>query len=402
MSQQPVTLGISTTMPSKELPLGKYVVLKRRADDTGRAYFQVPARLRPKGWAATVPLCRDLTLAPTVARLDPLHAAQIALAGADLYQRLERARTGVDVRPPKRSLQTAIDAWQRSSAWRDLSDKTVEGYGYSIAKIQQWSDACGHPDPSTVTRAGIEKFLAKYNDRPTTKRQTLKALRLVMEQVVALGWRTDNPARGIRVKVPKTKAVIWEQADVDLYVAVARSQGMDSIALIILLEWEIGQRLTDVRQFRPGMEYDASRGLFSFRQSKTDAPVDIEISATLRDLLAVAGDGHLFLFRNERTSKAYTENRLSKTFAWVRKAVVDGDEKTDRKPGRALVLRQLRHSCVVQLARAGCTVPEIASITGHSISSVGRILSVYLPRDSEVARNAQVKRGIVAAREIGT
>ena len=60
-----------------------------------------------------------------------------------------------------------------------------------------------------------------------------------------------------------------------------------------------------------------------------------------------------------------------------------------------LVLRQLRHSCVVQLARAGCTVPEIAAITGHSISSVGRILSVYLPRDSTVARNAQVKRGIV-------
>lgn len=341
-----------------------------------------------------MPLCRDLALAPTVDALEPLHRAALALAADEAYTRLTRARTGVDVRPPKRSLQTAIDAWQRSSAWADLSDKTIEGYGYSIAKIQLWSEACGHPDPSTLTRAAIEKFLAKFNDRPTTKRQTLKALRLVMEQVVALGWRTDNPARGIRVKVPATKAVIWEQADVDLYVEVARSQGMDSIALIILLEWEIGQRLTDVRQFRPGMEYDSERGVFSFRQSKTDAPVDIEISETLRVLLATAGDGHLFLFRNERTKKAYTENRLSKTFAWVRKAVVG-------RGGRGLVLRQLRHSCVVQLARAGCTVPEIASITGHSISSVGRILSAYLPRDSEVARNAQVKRGIVAAREVG-
>lgn len=66
-----------------------------------------------------------------------------------------------------------------------------------------------------------------------------------------------------------------------------------------------------------------------------------------------------------------------------------------KRGGRRLVLRQLRHSCIVQLARAGCTVPEIASITGHSIASVGRILSVYLPRDSTVARNAQMKRGIV-------
>jgi integrase len=226
--------------------------------------------------------------------------------------------------------------------------------------------------------------------RPTAKRQTLAALRLVLEQAVDKGWRTDNPARGIRVKVPKTRATIWEQKDVDLYVRAARDTGIPSIALIILLEWEIGQRLTDVRAFRPGAEYDAALGVFSFRQSKTDEAVCIEVSAGLRELLAKAGDGQLFLFRNDRTGKAYTENRLSKTFGWVRKAAV-------KAGGRPLILRQLRHSCIVQLARAGCTVPEIAAITGHTLGSVNSILSVYLPRDSAVARAAQVKRGIVSA-----
>lgn len=110
----------------------------------------------------------------------------------------------------------------------------------------------------------------------------------------------------------------------------------------------------------------------------------------MRALLATAGEGQLFLFRNERTGKAYTENRLSQSFKWLRVAAV-------KAGGRALVLRQLRHSCVVQLARAGCTVPEIASITGHAVGSVHSILSTYLPRDATVARNAQVKRGIVAA-----
>lgn len=62
---------------------------------------------------------------------------------------------------------------------------------------------------------------------------------------------------------------------------------------------------------------------------------------------------------------------------------------------RDLKLKWLRHSCVVQLARAGCTVPEIASITGHSISSVEQILQRYLPRDSRVAENAQRKRGLL-------
>lgn len=117
----------------------------------------------------------------------------------------------------------------------------------------------------------------------------------------------------------------------------------------------------------------------------------MEISETLRELLQPAvDDDQLFLFRNERTGKAYTENRLSQTFRWVRTTAV-------KAGARPLVLRQLRHSCVVQLARAECTVPEIASITGHSLGSVNTILSTYLPRDSTVARNAQMKRGIIPA-----
>lgn len=334
-------------------------------------------------------MLRDEVLPGTVESLTGEQAAAIISAGADLGRDLDRARTGSSTTPPKRSLQTAIAAWKRSDDWLACTEKTREGYGYSIKKIQAWSEHRGHPDPTGLTRTVIEKFLAEFNDRPTTKRQLLKALRIVMDHVVALGWRTDNPCAKLKVKVPRTKAVIWEQADVDLYVRVARSQGMHSIALIILLEWEIGQRLTDVRQFRPGGEYDAERGIFAFSQSKTDEPVIIEISPTLRELLqALVDDEQLFLFRNERTKKAYTENRLSQTFKWVRTAAM-------KLNGRYLVLRQLRHSCIVQLARAGCTVPEIASVTGHTLSSVHSILSTYLPRDSVVARNAQVKRGLV-------
>lgn len=375
-------------MPSTTVSLGRYVVLKRRADGTGRAYFQVPARLRPDGWPATVPVLRAVALPARVQDLTPEQTAAVVTAAALIARDFDLARAP-STTAPRKSLQTAISAWKASTAWSDLTDKTREGYGYSIKKIEAWSAQAGHPDPSTITTVAIENFLSAFNDRPTTKRQTLKALRIVMKHVIALLWRTDNPATGISVKVPRTKAVIWEQTDVDLYVKVARSQGMQSIALIILLEWEIGQRLTDVRGFRPGAEYDAARGVFAFDQSKTDEPVIIEISQTLRELLqALVDDEQLFLFRNERTGKAYTENRLSKTFGWVRKAAV-------KAGGRRLVLRQLRHSCVVQLARAGCTVPEIASITGHSLGSVNSILSTYLPRDSSVARNAQIKRGIV-------
>lgn len=378
-------------MPSAKRSLGPYVVLKKRAGGKAAAYFQVPARLRPPGWAPAIRICSQYDLSADIEAISNEAFGALLIEGVKLLDRLNSARNGAPEAPPARSLPTLVRAWQRSSRWHDLTEKTREGYGYSIDKILAWSAIRKHPDPTSLSRAQIERFLSVYNDRPTTKRQTLKALRLVMDQAVAAGWRNDNPAKGISVKVPRTKATIWEQKDVDLYVSTARSQGMNSIALIILLEWEIGQRLTDVRQFRPGAEYDAERGVFSFRQSKTDEPVVVEISEALRELLQPAvDDDQLFLFRNERTGKAYTENRLSQTFRWVRSAVV-------KAGGRPLVLRQLRHSCVVQLARAGCTVPEIASITGHSLGSVNTILTTYLPRDSTVARNAQMKRGIIPA-----
>ena len=390
--------GHSSPMPTVTLSLGRYVVLKKRADGTSRAYFQVPARLRPSGWSPAIPLPR------TAERRGTLDAAEVAAIRSDaeaLYGALMQAKTGDTVRPPERSLSTLVDALQRSPEWAALSDKTRVGYETGFKKILAWSKSCGHPDPTALPRSAILQFLSSFDAgtepdgtarvaRHTAKKHTAAVLRLVLEQAINKGWRTDNPARGIRIKVPKTKATIWEQKDVDCYVKAARDTGVPSIALIILLEWEIGQRLTDVRAFRPGAEYDAERGVFSFRQSKTDEPVSIEVSMGLRAMLAEAGDGHLFLFRNERTGKAYTENRLSKTFAWVRVAAV-------KAGGRPLILKQLRHSCIVQLARAGCTVPEIAAITGHALTSVNSILSVYLPRDTAVARAAQVKRGIVSA-----
>ena len=54
-------------------------------------------------------------------------------------------------------------------------------------------------------------------------------------------------------------------------------------------------------------------------------------------------------------------------------------------------LMDLRRTAVVHPARAGCSVPEIAAITGHSVSLTVSILEVYLPRDNEMAAAAIAK-----------
>lgn len=54
-----------------------------------------------------------------------------------------------------------------------------------------------------------------------------------------------------------------------------------------------------------------------------------------------------------------------------------------------LTFHDLRGTAVTRLAIAGCTIPEIATITGHSLRDVGTILDRhYLHRDDELARAA--------------
>jgi hypothetical protein len=370
-------------MPSVKVDLGRYVTLRPRADGTFRVFFQVPARLRPDGWLSLIPL--PINGRRTGNLSDGDEVARIQADARDLYAKIVQARLGRPA-PAGRTLHQLIREWERSSAYKDLKPRSVKHYSTYLNHIKALSKACSppDPDPTLFTRSHIEAFLGVFDDRPTTKKHLRKTLRLVMDQAKSLGWRADNPCEGIRIKSKTSKASIWEQADVDAYVEAAGAQ--KSIALMILLEWEIGQRLGDVRQFRPGMEY--VNGAFRFWQDKTDSWVAVQVSPKLRALLDAAIEGQLFLFRNERTGKAYTEERLSKTFAWVRTAAM-------KAGARYLQLRWLRHSCVVQLGRKGCTTLEISAITGHSPVSAARLLDTYHPRDNEVADNAQRKRGLI-------
>lgn len=444
-------------MPSVQQELGKYVSVRVRKDGTARVLFEVPARLRPSHWPSTRPLPIEDR------RGDLTDAAEVARIQADakrLYAELMAARTGVPkVDPDARTFTTLIEAWKSSQAWKDNKPRTNKGYEECLREIKAWETA-NNPDPTHLTVPDFEAFIGIYDDRPTTRYHVRKVARMVMQQAVRLKWRTDNPVDEVKVAMPKSRVTIWEQADIDTYVWAALAAGNPDLAAIILTEWEIGQRLTDIVLFRRGAEYLPKEGVFSFEQSKTQQPVAIPVSDRLRAILAMIerpGSLYLFhdttaarstasrvldlLFEGQRTGTIPSAIQMGKTLGVsdvsvgkaMRKlrvqgcvATVNGELVLKRpnwddgaKPfasverlshvfgdirtrfvlpagGRHLVLRAIRHSCVVQLARHGAEVPEIVSVTGHSLSSANEILKVYMPRDSKVAMNAQRKRGLVA------
>lgn len=57
-----------------------------------------------------------------------------------------------------------------------------------------------------------------------------------------------------------------------------------------------------------------------------------------------------------------------------------------------LQFMHLRHTAVTELATAGCTVPQIAAITGNTLRSVEQILERYLVRTSDLAASATTRR----------
>jgi hypothetical protein len=369
-------------MPIVQLDLGRYVTIRYRKDGTARVLFEVPARLRPSGWSPAIPLPVN-----GERRGDLNDAAEVGRIQADakhLLNKLRAARLGREIGPPARSMPELIRSWQQTQRFRDKKPKTQQGYIYHAGLIEAWSKAVGHPPVSSLKLEPIEAFLRHFDDRPTTRRHLKIVFSMLLDRAMQLEWRTTNPLATVKMGAPKSKVTIWEKADVDFYRKAAVDYGQPAVAAMILTLWQIGQRVTDARLFRRGAEYKA--GAFRFWQSKTEAYVTVRVDDELQDLLDEIKDPDSpYLFTDKATGKPWAEQRLGHVFADIRKA----------SGGPHLVLRALRHSCVVQMARKGSGIPEIASVTGHSPAGAAAILSHYLPRDSDLALKAQRRRGFV-------
>jgi integrase len=97
------------------------------------------------------------------------------------------------------------------------------------------------------------------------------------------------------------------------------------------------------------------------------------------DRMAIEKKGPLIL--TTPTGRAWTKRYFNQHWDKVAKAA----EIT------GLHFHDLRGTAVTMLAEAGCTVPEIAAVTGHSLKHVTHILEVYLSRTHYLADAAIVK-----------
>jgi len=94
--------------------------------------------------------------------------------------------------------------------------------------------------------------------------------------------------------------------------------------------------------------------------------------------------------RGDKKPRPVTILATERGTAWTEAGFRASWRKSCQKAGVTnLTFHDLRGAAVTRLAKAGCTVPKIATITGHRLKDVGTILDSHYPnRDSALGESA--------------
>jgi integrase len=209
-----------------------------------------------------------------------------------------------------------------------------------------------------------------------------KVLARVISWAFDWGLAPDNPCkrpgllykanRSDKVWTPEQEAAFYEKAPQHLHLALT------------LGLWT-GQRQGDLL----ALTWSAFDGEhIRLKQSKGKVPVLVPVGGPLLKALKTARAKLSAEDKKNLDSLPILVN--TKGRAWTSYGFSCSWRKACAKAGvKGVTFHDLRGTAVTRFALAGCTVPEIVTITGHSLRDVGSILDThYLKRDPELARSA--------------
>jgi integrase len=278
------------------------------------------------------------------------------------------------IAPVAGTLQSVLTAYQQSSAFTDLRPSTREGYAWHIARIER--EFADFPLKALPDQRSRDVFL-KWRDQiarssPRQADYTWQVLKAILNWARDRGLVTHNPCeRGGKLYRGSPVDKIWTLEDEAAFLEKAHP----IFHLPLLMGLWTGQRKGDLLQL-PWSGYDGT--FIRLRQRKTDMRVAIPVGGPLKAALdATRKVGPIILVNHHGRP-------------WLTNTFGRGWREACRKAGvTGLTFHDLRGTAVTRVSLAGCTVPEIAAITGHSLAGVARILDAhYLHRDPALAASA--------------
>ncbi len=184
----------------------------------------------------------------------------------------------------------------------------------------------------------------------------------------------QNHASGIpRLYKADRSDKLWLPEHIEAFMRVASVEMQRALILAL----HTGQRQGDLRKLA-WTNYDGVG--ISIRQSKGGRVVYVPCTPVLKNMLD----------NMERSATVILATKTGR--AWQKRYFAEQWDMASKAAGITdLHFHDIRGTSVTMLAEAGCSVPEIASITGHSLRSVHTILEKYMSRTRTLAKSAMTK-----------
>ncbi|TPN57145.1 hypothetical protein [Mesorhizobium sp. B1-1-7] len=403
-------------------PIGwKPVALKPGAKNTGRWF----SRGEAVDWSDA--FCKDIDKAKTPAAAPiatgPRTAKPKFYTVGQLFE--DWFRTGLKFQLPQDEAER-----QRQIAARIIyAPKTIRDYRQK-ARVLEEHDPSLYASPvdalSQPVMLGVYEGLVGARGL-STARGAIATLSIALSWGKRRGKTTFrenqgvNPAQDLAMSTPPPRIRFGTRTEIETLVRVGDHMGLPVVGDMTLLGLWSGQRQGDRLKLE---DRGLHKGRRLFRQAKTGAIVSVleapelerRLTASLERRRAAKAEALLKadpeeraaierrfkrVILNEHFDKRYGKclwqpfqgQHYSHLFARVRDIAVAGiraENGTDWliKPCPSLADFQepdLRDTAVTWLALAGCTIPEICAITGHSLNSATRVLKHYLAIHPEMA-----------------
>ena len=286
-----------------------------------------------------------------------------------LYTEADAART----RPAHGTMMALIAEFKAAAEFKSKSESSKKNYLRYLRLIE--SEIGDMPikalaDPAV--RGVFKAWRDGMSDKPRTADYAWVTLARVLSIAKDRGRITVNPCeRGGRIYKANRTERIWGETEVAKVIAVASSE----MKLALMLALWTGQSQGDLLRLR-WSDYDGQR--FRLTRGKTGQAIVVRAGEPLRELLSGTKPSGPRILTNTRGTPWTSDGFRASWRKLCKRAGVVG-----------LSFHDLRGSAVTRLALAGCTPPEIASVTGHALADVCAMLDRhYLGDRATLAENA--------------
>ena len=358
----------------------------------GRPRWEPGPTLRAKGWKG-----RDLKSEQG----EWLELPAAIDAARSLNAEVEAWRAGGAVRRkpaaplrPSRTCEHLWEVYRQSPKFAKLATSTKRDY---TNKMAVFLGEFGDKHVAAVASSHLYTWWEElYEERGHHMANgVIAVVRAMLSYGKQKGWRIDNPARELGLETPRPRQVLWLPAEIAAIVSTADRLRVPSVGDAVIIGLHSGQRQGDVLAM-PRRIFNEQRIRLSQLKMRSrggaliDAPMTPALSARIAAVAArrkdTVIDPNRPMILREDTGEPYDVHAYRKAFRLVREAAEEGCPSLADKR-----YQDLRDTAVTRLALAGCSMAEIAAITGHAVNSITQIIKHYLVLQPEMADAAIAK-----------